>query len=205
MNLRHSVIVDNFYEQPHALRDLALGLEFIPSPGGIYSGKRTRDLHDTHKFLYDLVKKRVLKYYDLNPNDFEAEINFHITESKFGQEGWVHSDSPIVLASVLYLNPNINDISSGTSFFDLKPNFNVDNHITGKYMRESFKEGKDNLEMKNNSNSKFIKTATVGGKFNRLVVYPGATFHAGEGFFGTGVGDSRLTLLSFFYKKDQKF
>jgi hypothetical protein len=202
MNQKHTVIVDDFLEKPYAIRDIALGLEFKLSPAGIYSGKRTLSLNHTHTFLYDRIKKRVLNYYNLKPDDYEAEICFHTTEAVFGQLGWVHSDFPVELACVLYLNPNINHMISGTSFFDLKPNSKVDNNLVGNYMRTSFKISEDNQEMKDKFNSKFVKTATVGGKFNRLVIYPGNMFHAGEGYFGTEVSNSRLTLLGFFFKKN---
>ena len=201
---KHAIIVDNFHEQPHAFRKLALELEYAASPQGVYSGKRTSSLHHTHKNLYERIKKRILKYYQLNSDDYHAEICFHITEGVFGEEGWVHNDFPADLASILYLNPNINDSSSGTSLFYPTPNYQNNNLKTSLSMRRSFIEGKDNLEMKKEYNSNFIKTTTIGGKFNRLVAYPGGMFHAGEGYFGTDINNSRLTLVSFFYNKNIK-
>ena len=201
---KHAVIVDDFHEQPHAFRKIALELEYLASPHGVYSGKRTLSLHHTHSILYERIKKRILKYYDLNPDDYHAEICFHITEGVFGEEGWVHNDYPAELAAILYLNPSINDLNSGTSLFCQVPNYKNDNLKSSLTMRKSFLEEKDNLKTKKEYNSKFIKTVTVGGKFNRLVIYPGDMFHAGEGYFGTDISNSRLTLVSFFYKKNIK-
>ena len=197
----HIVIKDDFLEDPlpARLRDLALGMRFASSKEGVYSGRRTQDLKYSHKFIYDNICKKILNLYNVNMRDYGATMYFHITEGKFGSSGWVHSDSPCSLASIIYLNPQVNNIECGTSLY------NIDNSAqnTGDYsmLRKSFIDGKDYVREKEVYNSHFIKTATIGGVFNRMVSYPGSVHHAGEGYFGNDVSDSRLTLLTFFHKK----
>ena len=202
MKPNYSVIVDDFLEQPLAIRDIALNLEYKSSYTGIYAGKRTLSLNLTHEPLYTKISKKILSYYNLDFNDYNAEMCFHITEGKFGKQGWVHSDYPVILSSVLYLNPSINGIDSGTSLFDKNPGFSAHSQKEILTLKKSFIQGIDCIKEKEKFNSNYTKTVVIGGKFNRLVIYPGNVFHTGEGYFGNNVCDSRLTLVSFVYKKE---
>ena len=197
----HTIIKDNFLEDPlpARLRDLAFGMSFASSKEGIYSGRRTQDLKYSHKFLYDNICKKILNLYNVNMNDYGAIMHFHITEGKFGSSGWVHSDSPCALASIIYLNPQVNNIECGTGLYSVDTS--AQNTSDASMLKKSFIEGKDYVREKNEYNSRFIKTVTIGGVFNRMVSYPGSVYHAGEGYFGNDVSDSRLTLLAFFFKK----
>ena len=198
--MNHVIIKDNFLDNNLALklRELALSMNFSASPEGIYSGRRTQDLKISHKFIFDNVYKKILNLYNVAPSNYGASMHFHITEGKFGSNGWVHSDSPCILAAIIYLNPQIKNIEGGTSLFNP-----VDNsvQVDGRVLRKSFIEGKDYVAEKANYNSNFVKTVSIGGIFNRMAAYPGDMLHAGEGYFGNDVNDSRLTLLTFFFKK----
>lgn len=196
----HVVIKDNFLEGPLAIRarELAFSMRFASSPTGVYSGRRTEDIKFSHKFLYDNVCRKILKLYNEDPKDYIATMYFHITEGKFGSTGWVHSDHPCSLAAIVYLNPQVKNIECGTGIFSMgKPTEFIDSST----LRKSFIEGKDYVAEKNEYNSNFTQTVKIGGVFNRLVAYPGDVLHAGEGYFGHDVNDSRLTLLTFFFKK----
>ena len=196
----HTIIVDNFFSKPLVVRDIALGLNYFTSEHGLYSGKRTDSIHLSHRNFYDEVCNKILKYYSLSMKEYTATMYFHTTGKEFGQQGWVHQDGNTDLASIIYLNPIVDDLSSGTSLFNLKSSIS-NNNVSISSLRNSFIEGKDNLDEKNKHNSNYEKNVIVGGIFNRMIAYPGLSFHAGEGYFGTDILTSRLTLLSFFSKK----
>lgn len=192
------IIVDNFFKNPHTIRKIALEQDYFKDAAGTYSGKRTRDLCSILPELSKKTAANILEYYGESEINYSYQSYFHFTEEKFGDIGWVHQDYE-TYSCVIYLNPDLRSLNSGTSLFVESPAFNPHN-FKGKELRESFINEQDNLNDKITHNSNFIKTVTVGGVFNRLVAYPGMFLHAGEGYFGSSKEDSRLTMLYFFNK-----
>ena len=45
--------------------------------------------------------------------------------------------------------------------------------------------------------NQFIQTIQIGNVFNRMFIFPGDTFHSGDGFFGNSKETSRLTIVTF--------
>jgi hypothetical protein len=198
----HSIIVDDFFQNPEEIRKIALKLEFTPSLDGSYSGRRTASLKYTHAFIHREVEHRVLNYYNLSPSNYITDTYFHITGERSGKEGWVHIDYPAHLASVLYLNPDVKDIKSGTSLYDKNTGFEGPSQKEILVYRKAFIQDIDYVVEKEQNNSNYTKTAIIGGKFNRMIIYPGCVSHTGEGYFGNNVDDSRLTLVAFIFPKN---
>lgn len=197
-----TIIVDRFFKDPNAVRELALEQEFKYDSDGHFSGQRTDSLHITHNDFFKQVCDKVLHCLSVPFIGYEALAHFHITGSEFGNEGWVHTDGGLTsgsrLAAIVYLNPQCEDLDNGTSIFKLKKINRT--HENVDLMRKSFINSVDNEKIKNLHNQSFNETAKIGGVFNRMVAYDASQFHAGAGYFGNSPETSRLTLLVFFYK-----
>lgn len=191
-------MVDNFLKDPLSIREFALSLEYKPSPKGIYSGKRTDTLRETHKYFFHQVCTKVLDCMSIPYIEFQADLRFHITGEEFGDSGWIHIDDNVTLAGIVYLNPQCRDINNGTSIYRLN-NFEYTPTLNGE-MRHAFMSGVDNDEVKTSVNQNYTETVKIGGVFNRLVTYDARQLHAGAGYFGDTHETSRLTMLVFFNK-----
>ena len=197
-----TVIVDNFFKDPLQVREFALGFNYRLSDNGIFSGVRTESLNNTHQNFVRKVCNKILNCLSIHCIDYAADLYFHLTGKDFGGNGWVHSDGTgilghgPVLAAIVYLNPQCQDISGGTNLYKLA-DLNYSNTYV-REMRQSFKNGVDDKELKELHNQSYNETLNVGGIFNRLVVYDSKQSHAGAGYFGDTTETSRLTMLVFF-------
>ena len=195
-----TIIVDGFFKDPLAVRDLAMGMEYVPSDVGTYSGRRTESLHITHINFFREVCCKILNCYSIPFSDYSASMHFHITGGEFGNSGWVHTDSNkgqgSLLASIIYLNIDNNSIKNGTSIYKII-NLNRDNSAI-KEMKKSFITALDNKELKEKHNQDYTPTVKVSNVFNRMVAYDARSPHAGSGYYGEEKETSRLTLLTFF-------
>ena len=197
-----TIIVDNFLKYPLDVREFALQFKFEPSDIGIYSGVRTKSLHNTHPNFFRSVCNKILQCYSIQYNGYNATMHFHLTGAEFGDSGWVHTDAgediPPGIASIIYLNPQNNSIDTGTTLYKLH---NLDR--SGELVRDmktSFIEAEDKKELRRKNNLDYIPTTSVGNFLNRMVAYDTRTPHAGATYFGNDTTSSRLTLLTFFHR-----
>lgn len=123
----HTCILQNFFDNPDKIVDYANTLEWIgPQEKDNWPGKRTNNMSEINKKLFDFITNKVLSiYFDLNVGVVKwkrSNIRFH----KITNDDWlkhnkkhtrIHKDS-YGLAGVVYLNKNICDEKTGTSFFD---------------------------------------------------------------------------------------
>jgi hypothetical protein len=195
-----TVIVDAFFKYPLDVRELAMGMKYVTSDIGTYSGKRTESLHINHTNFFRSVCNKIMDCYSISCLDYSATMHFHITGGEFGNSGWVHTDAGrdggSLLASIVYLNLDNNNIVNGTSIFKLN---NLDHgHDTISAMKKSFINAVDDKEAKKKHNLDYTPTVNVGNMFNRMVAYDARNPHAGSGYYGQDNNTSRLTLLTFF-------
>ena len=193
-------VVDNFYNDPFAIREFALRQEFSRSENDAWPGLRTKMLLDINKEFYNTFIIKVLNLFFNIPNDAVGcnfEIYFQSVSEKY-RTAWVHKDFGVSFTGIIYLNP-VAPLSSGTSVYE------------EKYLNTRFEEHKEKFEFYNGkssdvvqfdqatdrNNSKFIKTAEFSNVFNRLIIIPGDTWHNADGYFGTDINDSRLTQVFF--------
>jgi hypothetical protein len=204
-------VADQFYDDPDAIRNYALSLNFLPAQNGEWPGKRTPLLSTLNQELNNYcITKFVSLYFDLSISEvrgWNAETQFQLIDpfdkdkTNIKNKAWVHVDtSP--LAGVVYLNPNA-DLNSGTSIYKLKegavPDWLVPNkrtmlHTTGNIDANY----KHNLQKHSNC---FDETISVKNVYNRIIAYEGTNYHCASNHHA---GSPRLTQVFFLYQIDIK-
>jgi len=187
-------VVDNFYEDPKAVRELALKQVFFDGEGAV--GSRTRK-----QFLFEGVKER-----------FEAIIDKKILDHTPNGQGWrdggingrfqtCNAGTPLVYhcdsqkwAGMVFLTPDAPP-QCGTSFFRHKEtkiyhnsqiNWNTDQGLK-VFNQKTFLDG-----------TPYELTDRVGNVFNRLVIFDGGLIHSASEYFGWDLQSSRLFHMFFF-------
>lgn len=202
-------IADNFFDNPWTVREWALSLKYTPDAPGRWPGERTECLSVICPPFFKLVVEKVmLKFIShtrLTTNNaafYSANMVFQkIKPSDYNNRGWIHSDLPAQVTSMVYLTPGINS-DSGTSFYHLRSNrlfFNTDFVIT-KAEGYSNKEPELNFfnEQLENNNNQFIETCKTAALFNRCVTFDSSLFHGANNFLTDDRELERLTLITFF-------
>lgn len=194
------IIVDDFYENPHAVRELAMRSRYANIEDTDYPG-----------FASQLVLS--------NPalrTRFEAMIGaeiivddarftwggFRFVTSDSGSRTIVHADAAIDWAAMIYLTPGAPDYA-GTGFYRHRP--------TGLAGPPSDREARalgyaDAAEFDDRvirpdkaDPSKWELIEQVAPRFNRLVLFQGGQmYHAPMGGCGADQNDARLTHIFFF-------
>jgi hypothetical protein len=180
-------VVDNFYEDPLAVRNYALSQYFFDDEG--YLGMRTRK-----QFFFDGVKERFEKIINKKISSWEEEsMNGRFQTCKAGTPLVYHCDQQ-KWAAMVYLTPDA-PIECGTSFYRHKQ--------TKKHHNSQFYSNNDDLTAVFNQKTFLDKTPyemvdTVGNVFNRLVIFDGGLIHAASEYFGWDIPSSRLFHMYFF-------
>ena len=174
-------IVDNFYENPDAIRQHALGMEFKEDIR-YYKGLRT-----TTHFHPDGIKDAFEFIMGKKINDFDGGINgcFQITTANDPQ---VYHYDLQNWAAMIYLTPNA-PIESGTRLHRSK--INGTRHSSESDIDDAFAGGF--LD-----STKFDVTDSAANIYNRLVIMDAKCIHSAGQYFGQGREDGRLTHLFFF-------
>jgi hypothetical protein len=196
-----TIIVDDFFKYPLDIREFALQFKYFPSDNGTYSGVRTESLHITHINFFRKVCNKILKCYSVPYLNYNATMHFHLTGEEVGDNGWVHTDAagdqPPGIASIIYLNPQNNNINNGTTLYKISnPNIGVE-YV--REMKSSFIAGEDKKDLRDKHNQDYLPTIKIGNMFNRMIGYDTRSPHAGASYFGTDIASLRLTLLIFFH------
>ena len=173
-----TLVVDNFYDDPTAIRNYALSLPFDVE-GQYFPGYRTQP------YLNDEAKTKLANL--LRPisgevtswNNDRSTGAFQVASE--GNNGWVHYDVDCDWAAVCYLTPNP-PVDSGTSMYRHK-------EYLDRYMLNTMYDpyNKDIWE----------EVDRIGNVFNRLVLYRSNLFHKSTGYFGKTFNDSRLFQVFF--------
>ena len=193
-----TLIVDDFFADPHAVVKLSKTLKYTPAGNGRWPGTRSPPLHeaDNDFFLWSTQKIMALLYpMERTGITWDGTQHFQRTPYKtYGDEGWVHSDIEREFTSIIYLS---NHSQSGTCLYEGK-HFNT----LPEYKEEKqrfYRELKDRERMekyRDKNNSKFRKKVELFSNFNRLVLFDGHHWHA---FKNSGADkEDRLTLITFF-------
>lgn len=175
-------IVDNFYEDPMAVRNYAMQQEFIEEP--YYIGKRT-----IKQFLPSGLKEQ-----------FEGIMGEKITRwEEHGMNGrFQHNVSGLPLvyhcddqkwAGLIYLTPDA-PFEAGTKLLahkQTKIRHNSDPNIMQCFNQRTFLDP-----------TPYETVDVIGNVFNRLVIYSGGLIHAASAYFGDNLENSRLWHMFFF-------
>ncbi len=207
MNLYPVTIIENFYENPDAIRDFALAQKFTYCKEAsnidyVYPGCRTQDLSLLNRELFDKICTKLVSVFHNAEHDVMRWLittSFQSVTEEYSQ-GVVHTDHNTVFAGVLYLTPDA-PLKSGTSLFKKNNTFDE-----AKYQQalvdndERFKAGE--IAMNTGYHSMFNEIVRVNNVYNTLIIYEGRHFHAANEFFGNTLEDSRLAQVFFINKID---
>jgi hypothetical protein len=182
-NIRKRIfVVDDFYEDPEKVRNLALSQTFHNQPW--YKGKRTND-----RFLFHGQKQKF-------ENIIDQEISGWLTEPMNGRFQSCLPEDLLVYhcdiqkwAAMVFLTPDA-PFEAGTSFYSDKRNGvrdQTDPRISETFADENFYD-----------KTRFELVDKVGNIFNRLIIFDGSLIHAPSSYFGHDLETSRLFHMFFF-------
>jgi hypothetical protein len=188
-------VVDNFYKDPHRVREYALDQTFYPGEGAVGSRTRKQFLFNGLKESFEkIIGQKILDY---SEDEFgwynEGSINGRFQSCPAGTPSVYHCDSQ-KWAGVIYLTPDAPP-QSGTSFFRHKE---TKIHHNSQINWEKG-EGEKVFNQKTFLDGSPYETVdTVGNIFNRLVLFDGGLIHSGINYFGWDIASSRLFHIFFF-------
>ena len=207
MNLYPVTIIENFYENPDAIRKFALAQDYtfcheIADISYTFPGCRTADISTLDKALFDKICTKLVSVFHNAEHDHMRWVmttSFQSVAAEYGQ-GVIHTDHNTIFAAVLYLTPDA-PLNSGTSLF--KKNNMFDETQYTKALEDNdarFKTGK--IKMDTAYHTMFDEIVRVNNVYNTLIIYEGRHFHAANQFFGKTLKDSRLAQVFFINKID---
>ena len=207
MNLYPVTIIENFYENPDAIRKFALAQEYTfchdrLNMEYVYPGSRTKDLFDLDSKLHEKICKKLVSVYHNAEYDlmrWAISTSFQSVSAEYGQ-GVIHTDHNTVFAAVLYLTPDA-PLNGGTSLFKKNKMFDEKKYQQALDDNDArFKAGE--IAMDTSYHSMFDEIVRVNNMYNTLIIYEGRHFHAANHFFGKTLNDSRLAQVFFVNKID---
>ena len=167
------VIFDNFFKDPDAIRNFALGLEYHPRKSHqFFEGVRSAPLHTLDYELYTSVCYEIISsYYGPGNWKYEGPIFFHQTrECDKHDTQWlndrIHQDKAII-AGIVYLTPGA-PLACGTQTYQ---------KIEEEYHPD----------------------VIMGNRYNRLIIFNSDQYHSASSFFGEDQS-ARLCMLIFIEK-----
>ena len=213
-------IFDHYYNDPDAIREYALSLEYTKAPG-FFPGYRTECLSTISKEFWELSYQKFLPD-NINPDEYVIRSQFQKIY-RFSNDpedpvnsGWIHKDTDTNLAAVLYLDPDpIPD--NGTSFYHPKgDNFRFNNVLEGdtpQYERimgsSANTSGNTNYckiddidwyrENIVKNNEQFEVTMEVKNCYNRCIAYSGQQLHSQSNYWMSNEDDFRLAQVFFVF------
>ena len=193
------LVIDNFYDDPDAVRALALRQSFSED-SAIYTGWRskTRLLSETMLARFrTILGARVLHADNPHSGAFQCAVK--------SNRICVHAD-PCSFAGLIYLTPDAPS-ESGTSFFRhrslgathgptdadaLRRNIPVEALREELFRVNTFENGDPAI------NEVWDRVDRVGNVYNRLVLWDGMRLHAASGYFGDSLTTGRMVQVFFF-------
>jgi hypothetical protein len=175
-------VVDNFYANPHAVREFALQQQY-EDQSDWYKGRRT-----FQQFFVPGTKEAFEKIMDIKIREWETHGMCGRFQYCTAQDDLVYHHDSQTWAAMIYLTPNA-PYCAGTSLYAAKNgarrtsdiNFNDDVFAGGFY-----------------DQTKFDLVDSVGNIFNRLFIFDAQNIHAASQYFGQTKEDSRLFHIFFF-------
>ena len=186
----NAIIIDDFYSDVDAVREMALNMEFKVS--GNYPGNRTDPAYSEsakqliQDALYPLAGE--ITYW---PDSYTGAFQYTTSHDR----SWIHADDGTSWAGVIYLTPDA-PLSGGTGLYrhkrtglDRSPR-NPDGSVNRELLDEINEDSQDM--------TKWELTDRIANKYNRLILYRGDMFHMSLDYFGQDIHDGRLFQTFFF-------
>ena len=187
-------VVDDFYENPDAIREYALSQTFFEGEGAVGWRTRKQFLFDGLKESFeDIMGKKILDHTPEGTGWYDVGINGRFQACEAGTKMVYHCDKQS-WAAVLYLSPDAPP-QSGTSFYRHK-------ETKVRHASEIAWGTGDELRTFNQKTfvdpTPFERVDTVGNVYNRLVIFDGQLIHSGNDYFGWDIASSRFFQIFFF-------
>lgn len=174
-------VVDNFYKNPHTVRDFALKQKFVDDIR-FYKGRRTNQ-----QFFVPGTKEIFEKIIGQKIKSWEQHGMCGVFQSCNAEDAIVYHTDYQNWAGMVYLTPDA-PFECGTSLYAHKE---TKKRHQSEDIGECFSGGFYDK-------SKFELVDTIGNVFNRLVIFNGKCIHAASQYFGQTIEDSRLFHMFFF-------
>lgn len=195
-----NLCVDNFYDNPEQVIQLANSLTYKSAPDGRWPGTRSEYMHTVNNEFFNFTCLKILSLFyphDAKDLQYMAEMYFQKIDSNHNnQEGWVHIDKDEI-SCIIYLSKNEN---AGTSIYRRKDFqcFPINADIKQDYYKNN-KNQNDKAYKKalKQNNDLYEKTISYKSVYNRLICFDARALHGVDSF---GKGEERLTLVTFFKK-----
>ena len=185
------LILDDFYQDPDSLRELAVNLEFTSRARNFPGSRSTRTV------IPDEVEKafrNILKIEIASPeNKIPYNGCFQLMRTVDLKRAYVHADMAAAWAALVYLSRKT-EPTGGTSFFQHKAT-GLTRFPNAPDLTETLREV---LRADRDKPSKWLEIDRVGFAYNRFVLYDAQLFHRNGKTWGTSVKSGRLT-HNFFY------
>ena len=174
-------VVDDFYQDPHAVREFAMKQKFSENPQ-CHKGSRTEE-----QFFVPGTKEAFERIMGIKIEEWES----HGMNGRFQ---YCTAEDPLVYhcdlqrwAAMIYLTPDA-PYHTGTNLYAHKNRMrnsrqgDIDSCFTGGYY----------------DSTKFDLVDSIGNVFNRLFLFDAQAIHAAAEYFGQTMTDSRLYHIFFF-------
>ena len=113
-------IVDNFFDNPDDIVELAESFKYYSPDTGNWPGTRTKQMHlEDHRFFTYFGQKIHLLFHDNCPDQWTMQCHFqNIRPFAKGNKnrGWVHQDIDTHFGGIVYLSKNP-EPNTGTSIY----------------------------------------------------------------------------------------
>lgn len=193
---RFLLVVDDFYDDPHAVRKRALEMTYTEPESVV--GWRTKAYQPRG------IKERIERKFRVRIPAWEEDTDrielcngvFFTSYAKGdrAERVGIHYDDPLRwVMFLIYLTPNA-PFDAGTSLWQhratglLKPPTPSD----AKRLGMSVEQLAEILERDSKIRSRWIEIDRVGNVFNRAVMFPGGFLHSASRHFGAGLEDGRI-------------
>lgn len=181
-------VVDNFYEDPDAIRKFALEQEYVEGGFGRgFIGRRTEK-----QFLFPGLKEKFEEIMGMKITNWEEHgMNGRFQNCHSGEPLVYHCDSQR-WGGMLYLTPEA-PYQCGTTLYAHKKSRARTYYDQG--WDDSWKDipGDPHLDR-----TPFEPVDVVGNVYNRLMIFDASCIHSASEYFGTVIENSRLWQMFFF-------
>lgn len=198
-------VVDDFYDNPHDVRELALSQKFYPNDDGRWPGARTQQIHTIDEYLFNHFCEKILSiFYNINDilnykisTSFQKIKPFHSDKYNPLNRGFIHRDGTL-FGGVVYLDLDPEEMT-GTSIYTFRRKWYCNNKLDNISNDIKFKKyggeelTNDDISIWDESRSQYFESVRVENVFNRCILFDGNNHH-GVPYFGTR---ERLTQVFF--------
>lgn len=200
-NAPNLIVVDNFYNNPDAMRSLALNQDFVSSE--YHKGKRT-----AFKYCVDGTKEKIEKLLGLKITDWDNQPHNTVFQYCTPADALVYHYDGQTHAAVVFLTPDAPP-ETGTSFY---------RHKGAKWLDRALEIGKNGVTSELHlkkleqefigaqhddflDGTKWEEVDRIGNKYNRFAMWDAKQIHAASKYFGNSKESGRLFHMFFFNAK----